>query len=298
MAEKVLFIINAFSGKGFRPSVGAQIIAACERLQLDFSIEYTSQRGHATDLARQAVEQGIQKVIACGGDGTVNEVAQGLVHTSSAMGILPMGSGNGLARHLQIPLDKSRALELLHKHHTISMDTLLINGHRAVNVAGIGFDAHVASLFGKDGKRGLTGYARLVLKEFNQFKEFETKVFLDGKPGEHQAFVVAMANSSQFGNNARVAPQASVCDGVMDVCFIRKVPFIKAVGFATKLFMGNLDKSRFVEIIKVKEFKAALSTPMPYHIDGEPFAAASSFEVRMDEGSLQVMVPTIIPGIQ
>lgn len=295
MAEKALFIINATSGKRFRPIVEAQIIAACSKYNLDGEIEYTRQKGHATVLAREAVASGLLKVFACGGDGTVNEVAQALVHTSTLLGILPMGSGNGLARHLHIPVDTQRALKLLPHYTSISMDTMIVNDHRAVNVAGIGFDAHVAGLFGKNGKRGLSEYARLVMKEYRGFKEFEAKLSMDGKPTEHNAFVVALANSSQFGNNARIAPHASVCDGVMDVCFIRKIPLIEAVGFTAKLFMGKVHKSRFVTMVKASQFSIEVSLPMPYHIDGEPFPPTKSFEVRMEPGSLKVMVPAMTP---
>jgi len=178
--NKVFFIINKYSGASYRPEVEGRIITACGQLNLECSIEFTKERGHATELARQAVEQDFRTIFAVGGDGTVNEVAQGIVNTPATMGILPKGSGNGLARHLCIPMSFMRSLATLSSRQTIKMDTVLVNGRLSVNIAGIGFDGHVAGLFGRNGKRGLIGYARLVIKEFRSFKEFPVDMEVDG----------------------------------------------------------------------------------------------------------------------
>lgn len=292
--EKVFFIINKYSGKGFQSGIEGRIIDRCAQLGLEATIEYTQLKGHATELASQAVKDGFPRVFAMGGDGTVNEVAQALVHTSAVMGILPSGSGNGLARHLQIPLKISLALGLLGEHKIIEMDTLLINGRVSANVSGIGFDGHVAGKFGENGRRGLRGYTKLVLQEFRRFREFDVKATLDGEPWEQKSFILALANSSQFGNNARVAPRASVIDGLMDVCFIRKVPLTQVVGFTTKMFTGRVESSRFVKIKKAVEFEAEFLNPLPYHIDGEPHAPASKFKVEVQPKSLKVMVPVLV----
>ncbi|MEJ0057640.1 MAG: diacylglycerol kinase family protein [Bacteroidota bacterium] len=239
MSEKVFFIVNKYSGTGFQDSLEGRIIDMCALLNLEATIEYTQHKGHATELARQAVADGFMRVFAMGGDGTINEVAQALVNTTTAMGILPKGSGNGLARHLHIPLKTSMALTLLEKYSVIAMDTLIVNNHISVNVSGIGFDGHVAGKFGKNGKRGLIGYGKLVLKEFLRFKEFPVEMSLDGKLLKRKSFILALANSSQFGNNAKVSPFASVCDELIDVCFIKKVPISQAVGFAQKMFSAK-----------------------------------------------------------
>lgn len=295
MSDKVFFIINKYSGTGFQEKIEGRIIDACAKLRLEGIIEYTQHRGHATELARQAAADGITRVFAMGGDGTVNETAQGLIGTSTALGILPKGSGNGLARHLKIPLRLPWALRLLEKYNVIDMDVLLVNGKVSVNVSGIGFDAHVAGKFGKNGKRGLVGYTKLVLKEFRSFKEFDTHAHLDGDTISHRSFIIALANSSQFGNNAQVAPSASVCDGTMDVCFIRKVPLSKLVGFTTKMFTGQIDRSSLVDIHKTSRFQAEFSRPLPYHIDGEPHAPEKKFDVEIRPGSLKMIVP-VYPG--
>ncbi len=290
--KKVFFIINKYSGTGFRPEIEGRIIDRCSELGFECTIEFTQSRGHATELAQQAVKENFKIAFAMGGDGTVNEVARGLVHTNTIMGILPKGSGNGLARHLKIPLQFKHALELLANHQVISMDTVTVNDHLSVNVSGIGFDGHVAGLFGTNGKRGLTGYVKLVMKEFASFKEFPVEVTIDGNPFRSSAFILAIANASQFGNNARVAPAASVCDQQLDICSIKKVPFTHAIGFGIKMFSGNMDKSAFVEMRKGKKMNIEFSSPMPYHIDGEPLPPSSSFTIAIQPASLQMLIPS------
>jgi diacylglycerol kinase (ATP) len=293
MAEvkKVFFIINKYSGTGFRPEVEGRIIDRCSELGFECTIEFTQAPGHATELAKRAVAEKFKIAFAMGGDGTMNEVAQGLVHTNTIMGILPKGSGNGLARHLKIPLPFKHALELLGNHQIITMDTFTVNNRLSVNVSGIGFDAHIAALFGKNGKRGLIGYTKLVMKEFISYKEFPVRVIIDEQPVDGSAFILAFANASQFGNNARVAPLASVRDQKIDICFVRKVPVSHAIGFAVKMFTGNVDKSAFVKMNTGRNMNIEFPFPMPYHIDGEPLPPVSSFHIAIQPSSLRMLVP-------
>ena len=290
--KKVLFIINKYAGTGYQTSVEGRILSRCEDLQIESTIEFTQGPNHATELAQKAASsKKFAVVFAVGGDGTVNEVAQGLVHTQQAMGILPKGSGNGLARHLGIPMNFKKSLELIASSTTIPMDSFLINNKLSVNVSGIGFDGHVAGLFGKGGKRGLIGYTKLVLKEFFSFNEFATDVIIDHTTYKKNAFVLAFANSSQFGNNARVAPHASVCDGLLDICFIRKVPLTQATGFAQKMFTGQIEKSSFVDIVKGKQLTLSFNQAMPYHVDGEPMSPAQNFSIIIQPASIYMVVP-------
>jgi YegS/Rv2252/BmrU family lipid kinase len=289
--KKVLFIINRFSGGVYRPSIEGRIIDFCALKKIECSIEFTQARGHAIELARNASQSNeFTAVFAVGGDGTVNEVAQGLVGTKTPMGILPNGSGNGLARHLQLPMDFKRSLELIGSQEIIDMDTFLVNGVLSVNVSGVGFDGHVASLFGKNGMRGFFGYSKLVIKEFLSFHEFDFEARLDDKKVSKKSFIVALANSSQFGNNAKVAPQASVCDEWLDVCFVRKVPILQSIGFGYNMFTGQLNKSQHVEIVKAKQIQLSFSKPMAFHIDGETQSAASTLDVKIQPASLRMLV--------
>lgn len=294
--KKVFFIINKYSGTGYQPEVEGKIITRCGELNLECTIEFTLGRGHATELAKKAVLEGFELVLAMGGDGTVNEVAQGLIHSNVTMGIMPKGSGNGLARHLGIPLKFPAMLELLSSTQFITMDTMLVNDHLSVNVCGIGFDGHIAGLFGKNGKRGLIGYSQLAVQEFFSFKEFNARLTLDGQSIGRDAFIIALANSSQFGNNAKVSPFASVCDQRIDVCFIKKVPLTQVLGFARKMFNGSINKSSFVEIMQAQEISIQFSSPKPFHIDGESMKPASDFSIKIQPSSLKMLVPTHVKG--
>lgn len=290
--KKVLFIINKYSGSGYQPSVEGRLLWQCQQLGLEPSIEFTQGRGHATELAREAAQlKKFDVVFAMGGDGTVNEVAQALVHTNQAMGIIPKGSGNGLARHLGIPVDFKKSLSIIDSPSFVMMDSFTVNGKLSVNVSGIGFDGHIASQFGKSGKRGLIGYSRLVLTEFFRYPEFKAEVSIDHKILWQQAFIIAFANSSQFGNNARISPQASVCDEWLDICFIKKVPVAQTLGFVQKMFMGQMVKSAFVDIVKGKKISISFPQPMAFHIDGEPMPPASDFLIEVQPASLRMVVP-------
>lgn len=292
MNKSALFIVNKFSGGGYRPEVEGRIIEACRTADVECRIEFTQSRGHATELAQWAVEQKMDLVFAVGGDGTVNEVAHGLVGSSVAMGILPKGSGNGLARHLAVPMDFKKSLSIISHHEVELIDTVLINGKLSVNVSGIGFDGHVAAMFAGKAKRGLIGYTKLVLNEFRSFKPFEASVTMNGKTFDTKSFIIAVANSSQFGNNAKIAPHASVCDQLIDVSFIQKIPFTQAPAFAGKMFTGNLDRSRFVEIHQSPKLSIRLNGVVAFHIDGEAMPPTSVFEASIQPKSLKVILPT------
>jgi YegS/Rv2252/BmrU family lipid kinase len=290
--KKVLFIINKHAGTGYRSALEGRILNRCEQFDIEPTIQFTERRNHATELAKEATESRNYEVIfAVGGDGTVNEVAQGIVGTTQVMGILPKGSGNGLARHLGIPMSLKKSVDLIGSSSIIEMDSFLVNGKLSLNVSGIGFDGHVASLFGKDGNRGLVGYGTLVIKEFMNYNEFDIHAEIDHKEYDRRAFIIALANSSQFGNNARVAPHASVCDGLLDICFVKKVPLIQSPAFAQKMFSGKIDKSSFVEILKAKSIKINFNNPMAFHIDGEPMEPAKNFEIKIQPSSLKMVVP-------
>ena len=287
-----LFIINPTSGRKSFPTLEHDIAKACEDNQIDYSIVSTNRAGHGTSLAREASLSNIDLVFAIGGDGTVNEVAKGLLNTETTMGIIPKGSGNGLARHLGISMNPKAALAVLGSGKSILMDTISVNGETSVNVSGIGFDGHIASLFGKSGKRGLREYATLAATEFRKFKNFPIEGTIDGQTFSSEAFILAFANSSQFGNNATISPAASVCDGVMDICVIQKVPLLQALGFAGKMFTRRMHKSAFVKIIKAKSAAFTFPNAMPMHVDGEGREACPTFNIDMQPGSLRVLAPS------
>lgn len=289
--KKVLFIINKFSGAGYKSSVEGRIIDTCRSANLECTIEYTASPKHATELAREALAKKYQAVFAVGGDGTVNEVAQGLLGGSIPMGILPKGSGNGLARHLGIPPSIGKAVSLISSNRTIAMDAILINGYLSVNVSGAGFDGHVAKLFSKNKKRGLVTYLKLVVSQYLAFREFTASITANGETYSRQAFMISFANSSQFGNNARISPTASVCDQQLDVCIIRKIPLWKIVHFTYALFSGKRVSSPYVEVIKTKAARVHFENPIPYHVDGEAMSTVADLEIQLSPDKLPVLIP-------
>lgn len=290
--SKVLFIVNKFSGSSYLPELEGKIMQTCNEFGIEGTIEFTKARGHATELAAAAVNDNkYQLVVAVGGDGTVNEVARGLVHTNVTMGIIPKGSGNGLARHLGISMKPANAIRTLFKSNIIGMDTFTVNGKLSLNVSGIGFDGHVANLFANRVKRGLQGYAKVTMNEFVQFKEFNAEVTTEQKTINRDTFIIAIANSSQYGNNARIAPAASVCDEILHVCFLKKVPPYR-LDFVYQFFAGTIEQTSFCEFVETRNMHIRLSSPMAYHIDGEPCGVNSDFEIELLPHSLRMLVPT------
>ena len=290
--RKVLFIINPNSGAKKIDGLEKAIETQCTRERIEMQIQFTEGRGHATALAKQSIQENVDVVFAVGGDGTVNETAKGLIQSHTALGILPKGSGNGLSRHLGIPQNPTKALQLLNHGKIICIDSLLVNGEVSVNVSGIGFDGHIANLFGTGGKRGLHEYVSLAAIEFRKFKNFKVSGLIDNKPFQSDAFILAVANASQFGNNATVSPTASVCDGLLDLCVIKKIPLLQALGFAGKMFTRRMHKSAFAKIMKCRKAEFHFETKIPYHIDGEGRSEAKSFTFEIVPASLRVLAST------
>lgn len=288
--NKVFFIINKYSGTGFPPALEKMVSDACRDARAEFGLRYTEGPGHATTLAAQAAADGFETIVAVGGDGTINEVAQALVNTPACMGIIPKGSGNGLARHLGIPVKFTNALRNIFGYQETAIDTFRINGRLSLNVSGIGFDGLIAEYFGNGKQRGLRGYTKIVLNEFRNFKEFTAEIQTDGNALSTKAFVIAIANSSQYGNNARIAPAASVCDQLLDITVLRKFPIYR-LDLVYALFAGTIDRAACCRIQPAREATIVLTQPMYYHVDGEPAGSADRFTVELNPSSLRMLTP-------
>ncbi len=288
--KKALFIINKHSGVGYETSMEGRIRSESSKHDIECSIEYTQSRGHAISLAHDASKNGFHYVVAVGGDGTINEVARGLLNSEITMGILPRGSGNGLARHLGISVNFDEAIGNLFKSEVIAMDTLTINDKLSLNVSGLGFDGHIANLFAGKSIRGLFGYLKVGLKEFFKFPEFEAELTLNEITFFYKTFVIAIANSSQYGNNVRIAPSASVRDGMFHITIIKKIPPYR-LDFIYSLVNGSLKKSGLCDMFQGKELHIRTSKPVPYHIDGEPSGLADNFIINLNPASLRILIP-------
>jgi YegS/Rv2252/BmrU family lipid kinase len=288
--SKALFIVNRHAGLGYPAKIEALVGRVCHREGVEHRLLYTRFKGHATELARSAADERFDLVVAVGGDGTLNEVAQGLLGGNVPMGIIPRGSGNGLARHLGIPLAMSKAIDKLFGFETITMDTFRVNGKLSLNVSGLGFDGHITNLFGIRSTRGFIGYAWLTTKEYFRFGEFDVSITVNGQKSERKAFIVAIANSSQYGNNARIAPHASVSDGILHLSIVRKVPLYR-LDFVASLFGGGLGHSSYCEIVETKSLELHTKNPVSYHVDGEPCGATTSFNIELMPASLRLFAP-------
>lgn len=291
-SQTVLFIINKFAGGGFEPTVEGKILDICASNNAECTIEFTRSHGHATILAKEGIKKGFKKIIAVGGDGTVNEVARSLTNTPIEMGIIPKGSGNGLSRHLGIPLNFEKAIENVFSGSPTRIDTFLVNNRLSLNVSGVGFDGHVANLFGKNGKRGLVGYIKLTLREFMRFKEFPLELSIDGRLQKIRAFIVAIANSSQYGNNAHIAPLASVIDQRLHITVLKKVPMYASLPFIFRFLTGNVQSSSFCEMYEGQHIEIKTTTAKPFHIDGEPSGSDQFFTIDVAPLSLTLLIPS------
>lgn len=288
--KNISFIVNPRAGVGQGGALEKLIAVQAQAHQSMVEVKYTRERGHATELAALAARQGADVVVAVGGDGTLNEVAQGLIGTPACMGIVPRGSGNGLARHLGIPLNTAQAVNALFSSQEFAMDVFRVNGKLSLNVSGIGFDGHVTNLFGVKTGRGLLGYVTVTVQEFTTFREFHAEVIIDHRHINRSAFIIAIANSSQYGNNAFIAPSASVCDGLLHVNFLKKIPLYR-MDFLYDFFAGKVGQSPYSDIIETTAMEVTTSFPVAHHVDGEPAGLETHFRVALTPGALKVLYP-------
>ncbi|WP_162425759.1 diacylglycerol/lipid kinase family protein [Pontibacter pudoricolor] len=289
---RIRFIINPVSGTRSRVDVAARIKLYLDSTTHDHDIVYTDYAGHATELAQAAANDNYKIVVAVGGDGTVNEVAKGLLHTNTALGILPKGSGNGLARHLQLPLNLDSAIKALNTGQVSQIDSGTINDIPFFTTAGIGFDAYISSVFAGNKRRGLKTYVELVLKEVRNYKHLPVKVWINDQELATDCFVMAFANAAQYGNNAYIAPLADIRDGLLDVCLVRQLDFVKAINLSYCMLTKQLANLQSAEYFKTINVKVETEEPMMFHADGEYKGKTDRFEVKMNPQSLRVIIPS------
>jgi YegS/Rv2252/BmrU family lipid kinase len=297
VARPVAVIINPISGTGGRIEVAreraehaAALIAGRGR---EAEVFMTERSGHARELAAAALDRGVRTVVAWGGDGTVNEVASVLAFRDATLGIIPSGSGNGLARELLIPLEPDGGFEAAFGGRECRIDAGELDGHLFFNIAGIGLDARVAYRFAEDGlvRRGFLRYLEIAAQELFTYRpEFHTLV-TDGVSIGVDALIIAIANARQYGNGAVIAPDARLNDGRLDVVVIEGRSPLAAIVQAPRLFTGQIGKVRGVTQLSAQEIEITSSGPMVYHVDGEPFIGGASVAARSRAGALRVMVP-------
>lgn len=285
--KRTLLIINPISGT--LPKDGLERRVRERLAPAGFSVECvrTGYAGHGAELAAEAVREGYYAVIVAGGDGTVNEVASELAGSATTLGILPFGSGNGLARHLYGSIDIDRALEIIGRDTPSACDYGTVNGRPFFCTFGLGFDAKVSREFANMSRRGLLSYARSVVQEYVKFKPTEYEIQTGGQSIKVKAFILAICNASQYGNNAYIAPRASVHDGLLDLTVIHAGNALTRAFAGVELFTGRLDRNILMQTIRVPE-AVIRHVPGPGHIDGEPCGMPEMMKVVCHKGEIQI----------
>ena len=291
--HRIMFVVNPISGvrhknyDEFRKRVEETI----DRNLFEPEFELTGSEGHAIQLVEQGLKNGVKHFVAVGGDGTVHEVAKPLIGTDAIMGVIPAGSGNGLAHHMKIPARVIEAVKVLNGLKVVPIDTCQINDRHYLSIAGIGFDANVARHYAMVQQRGFLTYARMATKEYFRYKPASYELEIEGKKWEVMAFFISFANSNQFGYNAMIAPQASLTDGLIDVCIASRPPVTAFPGLLHRVVRKEIDKSRYIETIRVKEIKVKRSKGRTVNIDGEAVRMGKSLHVKIRPASLNMIVP-------
>lgn len=290
---RTIFIVNPVCGRAAtRARRRRQLEQFIARHRLTARLAPTTHAGHATELARAAVADGAELVVSVGGDGTMNEVASVLVGTDTCYGIVPAGSGNGLGRDLGLPMAVDRALDVLLAGAVRTIDTGIANGRPFFNVMGFGFDAEIGRRFNTCERRGFFNYLRIALRAFFTFRKQRLTVTTErGETFTLDAFLASVANSTQYGNNARIAPRARLDDGALDFVAITSGNALVALVLAVRMFTRSLDRSRFVRSATAARFRIHRDAPGPIHTDGEIHDAPAEFDVEVRPHSLRVVVP-------
>ena len=287
--KNVLFIVNPISGvcKNNNIQTKANQLLDLNRFNLKFKL--TECVGHAAVLAQQAVIEGVDIVVAVGGDGTVNEVAKALVNSSVAMAVIPIGSGNGLARHLKIPCNVDGALRLMNEGRVQLIDTGAIAGRFFVGAAGLGFDALIASRFSGVRRRGFLTYAALFVRYYFSYKPKTFSLIGLAQDIGSECFVFSFLNSSQYGNGTVISPKSVIDDGFLEVVSIKKLPLYLLPIYAYRLFRGTLKNDRYYNSFSIKTLSVEVENAVA-HVDGEVLVLPNAFEVKVFEKSLWVVV--------
>lgn len=288
---KILFIINPISGDVNKSGMPAMIDEKLDKTKFTtHEVVFTEYAGHAVELAKQAAKDHYDIVVAVGGDGTVNEVGRGLIDTDTALGIIPCGSGNGLARHLMLPMRPERGIEIINEAEIHRLDYGIIDNHPFFCTCGMGFDAFISMKFAESGKRGPLMYVENVLRGAIQYKPEVYELADEEGTHHYRAFLISVANASQYGNNAYIAPHASMHDGLLDIIVMEPFDVIDAPQVAIDLLNKTLDKSSKIKSFRSRHLIVHREHEGEIHFDGEPTMAGKDVDVRVVPEGINIVV--------
>jgi len=290
--KKILFLVNPISGTRGKKSILRTINNEIDNEIFEPEILFTRKKGDAQQIISEKITDGFKYFVAVGGDGTVNEVGSAIVNTDCVMGIIPFGSGNGLARHLKIPLDTAKAMHVINKLKVEAIDYGVVNGLPFFCTCGVGFDAHVGYRFAKQKGRGLFNYIKVALQDFVRYKPKKYKVKIDGtQKMKVRAFLITCANASQYGNNAYIAPNANIQDGLLDIAIMSPINLLQAPAIGAMLFTRTIDKSTVLQTGRAKNVVIKRKREDVVHFDGEPVVMDSKIKISVVSKGLKVMIP-------
>ena len=288
--NKIAFIINPVSGTKNKFKTKQIIENELDTQKFEPIFCFTERCGHATELAKKFVENGIKFVVAVGGDGTVNETAKALIHTESALGIVPVGSGNGFALHLGISRNIKKAVQKINNAQIVDVDYGLKNGQPFFCTCGAGFDAHISMEFAKSKSRGFISYIKKTISSYFSYKPQNYTLKNNDIDLNINAFLITFANASQWGNNAYIAPNASITDGLLDIAIMSKFPLVAAPNLALQLFTKKLHKNLYINILQASEITLFREKAGAFHFDGEPCREGKEINVKIVEKGLKIMM--------
>lgn len=289
--KHVVFIVNPKSGTDRVKAIQSAIDSQLDHLRFTHELLQTRYARHGTELAREAAEKGAYAVIAVGGDGSVNDIVAGLLGSRTILGIIPKGSGNGMARTMNIPLRETDAIALINQGKTDRMDIGYANDRPFVSNAGVGFDALIAKKFAKSARRGMMVYSWLVAKYLWLYNEWQWRITIDGHTISERAFLVNVANGQQFGYDFKIAPEASWTDGLLDVVIIRKFPKLLGGMLAFRAMKGSILKSPFVKHYRAKEISIVHPDLKLMQTDGDAHPTTNRIHFRVQPAAQEVFVP-------
>jgi YegS/Rv2252/BmrU family lipid kinase len=290
--ERLIFLINPISGTKKKDDLPGKILALVDSSKFEPEVYFTQFKGDATGVVKQKLQEGIRRFVAVGGDGTVNEIAKALVDTEGILGIIPIGSGNGLARHLRIPLNLEKSMELINAGRFESIDYGRINDQPFFCTCGVGFDAHIGYKFAEAADRGFMTYVKTTLKEFFTYKPKKYSLRINGEQKlKTRAFLITIANASQYGNNAYISPNSDIQDGQLEICILSPFRVYRSIGLGIRLFTRTMDRSPKMTTIQAESVTLKRKKRGVVHFDGEPCEMGKKLRINIVPKGLRVIIP-------
>lgn len=297
-SKQLMLIINPISGTNSKAGLAGMVQEVLAPIGYQIDVKYTTCQGDATRLATLAVEQGYDAVLAAGGDGTINETAIALCGSKVPLGIIPAGSGNGLARHIGIPVDPRLSLKVIERQHVVDCDYATVNDRPFFCTFGVGFDAAVSHRFARQKRRGKLSYIRSAISEYVTYHPQTYTISANGHIITEKAFIVAVCNASQYGNNAYIAPEASITDGLLDITVVHAGNPVDAAVVSVDLMTGYINRNTMIHTFRAPAAVIYRTGEGPAHIDGEPVILDDIMDVRCRHGALRIFTLDSKPRFQ